>query len=243
MLEVSLIFIFKLPIYIIRILLKIIGFLFYILFGWIFGWVGELDENMSGEMFEDYVKEILKKNGYKKVRLTKSSGDYGTDIIAQYKGINYAFQCKLYTKPVGVAAIQQAYAGCEYYGCDEAVVVTNNTFTRQAINLSMSNGVILWDGDKLKQLRKRANRHSLLHCYKKEEDIITHPYDPIIDLLLSEGYASISLLEDKFSFSKEKAYYLLEDLEFYELVSGEDELGIRDILFEDKEEAYELLNH
>ena len=239
---VSYIFIIKLPIFIIKLILKIIGFLFYILFGWIFGWIGELDENMSGEKFEEYVKEVLKKNGYKKVRLTKASGDYGVDILAEYKGVSYAIQCKLYAKPVGVAAIQQAYAGSEYYGCDEAVVVTNNTFTRQAVNLSMSNGVILWDGDKLKQLRKRANRHSLFHRYRKDEDIDTHPYDPIIELLLSEGYASSSLLEDKFSFSKEKAYYILEDLEFYELVSEQDDLGIRDLLFEDKEEAYELLN-
>lgn len=239
---VSYIFIIKLPIYIIKLILKIIGFIFYILFGWIFGWIGELDETMSGEKFEDYVKEVLKKNGYKKVRLTKASGDYGVDILAEYKGVTYAFQCKLYAKPVGVAAIQQAYAGCEYYGCDEAVVVTNNTFTKAAVNLSMSNGVILWDGDKLKQLRRRANRHCLFHRYRKDEEIGTHPYYPIIDLLLSEGYASVSLLEDKFSFSKEKAYYILEDLEFYELVSNEDELGIRDILFEDKEEAYELFN-
>ena len=43
---------------------KIIGFIFYILFGWIFGWIGELDENMSGEKFEDYVKEVLKKNPF-----------------------------------------------------------------------------------------------------------------------------------------------------------------------------------
>ena len=240
--EVTSIFIIKLPIYIIKTIFKIIGFVFYIAFGWIFGWIGELDETMSGEQFEDYVKEILKKNGYKKVKLTKSSGDYGVDILAEYKGVSYAIQCKLYTKPVGVAAIQQAYAGCEYYGCDEAIVVTNNTFTRQAVNLSMGNGVILWDGDKLRQLRKRANRHSLLHRYKKEEEIITHPYDPIIELLLCEGFASTSLLVDQFSFSKEKAYYILEDLEFYELVSSEDELGVRDVLFEDKDEAYELLN-
>lgn len=239
---VSYIFIIKLPIYIVKLILKIIGFVFYILFGWIFGWIGELDESMSGEKFEDYVKEVLKKNGYKKVRLTKASGDYGVDILAEYKGVTYAFQCKLYAKPVGVAAVQQAYAGCEYYGCDEAIVVTNNTFTKAAVNLSMSNGVILWDGDKLKQLRKRANRHCLFHRYRKDEEINTHPYDPIIDLLLSEGYASVALLEDKFSFSKEKAYYILEDFEFYELVSDEDELGIRDILFEDKEEAYELFN-
>lgn len=241
--EVFIIFIFKLPIYLIKIIFKIIGFILYILFGWIFGWIGELNENMSGEQFEDYVKEILKKNGYRNVRLTKNTGDYGVDILANYKGVSYAIQCKLYSKPVGVAAVQQAYTGCEYYGCDEAIVVTNNTFTRQAVNLAMSNGVILWDGDKLRSLRKRANRYSLLHRYKKEDEMKTHPYDPIISLLLEEGYASIDLLVDTFDITKEKAYYILEDLEFYELVSSEDETGIRDVLFEDQEEAYELLNN
>ena len=32
----------------------------------------------------------------------------------------------------------------EYYDYDEAVVVTNQTFTRQAHALAMRNGVILW---------------------------------------------------------------------------------------------------
>ena len=71
---------------------------------------------MSGEEFEVYAMKLLKKNGYHHVQLTKKSHDYGIDILAKKKQKTYAIQCKYYSKPVGVSAVQQAYAGCEYYG-------------------------------------------------------------------------------------------------------------------------------
>ena len=120
---------------------------------------------MTGIEFEQYVYEILKRLGYKHLRLTRQSGDYGVDILASYRGVRYAFQCKYYSKPVGVSAIQQAYSGCEYYDYDEAVVVTNQTFTRQAYALAKNNGVILWDGEKLALMRRRANRHDLFYRF------------------------------------------------------------------------------
>lgn len=231
--------IFKLIGFIIRLLLKFICRILESLFGFFFGWIPDLDERMSGEMFEDYVKEILKRNGYKKVKLTKRSHDYGIDILAELKGETYAFQCKLYSKPVGVAAVQQVYAGYVYYDCDYAVVVTNQTFTRQAIALAESNGVLLWDGHKLNQLKRKANARALFHRYKEDESI--HPYQEVIQLLLKEGYGSNDLLMDHLGYSEHKAYYVLEDLEFHDLVSSEDDLGIRDLYFDNYQDAMSYL--
>lgn len=149
--------------------LKCIMWILKKVFGWIFGWIPDLDERMSGEQFEEYVQAVLMRNGYKDVTLTKRSGDFGVDILAKYKGESYAIQCKLYSRPVGVAAIQQAYTGCEYYGCDIPVVVTNQRFTSQAITLARSNGVELWDGERLKHLKRKANSRSLLRRYHKKK--------------------------------------------------------------------------
>lgn len=203
-----------------------------------------MNKKMTGKDFEVYVKEILKRIGYKNVRLTAHTNDYGIDILAEYKGELYGIQCKFYQKPVGVAAVQQAYAGSQYYECDWAVVVTNQTFTRQAINLSQSNDVILWNGETLEKMKRQANRKALFRHYPKEDlNIKTNPYDCVIQLLLNAGYASSTLLVNELHYSQEKAYYILEDLSYYGLVSAEDYLGIRDLYFLSYEEAMSCLEN
>ena len=74
------IFILKIPFLLIKYILCFIKWILKMLFGWIFGWIHDFDERMSGEEFEEYVKEILKRNGFKSLELTKRSGDYGVDI-------------------------------------------------------------------------------------------------------------------------------------------------------------------
>ena len=232
----------KLPFYIVKLIFKSIGFVFKKVCGFLFGWIPDINKKMTGEDFEEYVKEILKRIGYKHVRLTSHSGDYGVDILAEYKGELYGIQCKLYQKPVGVSAVQQVYAGGQYYECDYCVVVTNHRFTRQAITLSQTNDVMLWDGEMLNKMKRQANRRSLFHRYHKEDvHQKEHPYKYVIEVLLNEGYASSLLLEERLHYSQEKSFYILEDLLYYGLVSKEDHLGVRDLYFETYEEAMDLL--
>ena len=231
------VFILKIPFYFMKGIVKIIGFVLKHVFGFLFGWIPDFDERMSGEEFEEYVQPILQRNGYKHVTLTKKSGDYGVDIIAEYKGESYAIQCKKYAKPVGVSAVQQAYSGCQYYECDHAVVVTNHRFTHQAVTLASNNEVELWDGDDLKKLKKKANRHSLFHRHTIDEQE-EHLYQNVLEVLLDASYASIPLLVEKLHYSEEKAKYILEDLEYYDLISQADDFGVRDLYFLTLEEAY-----
>ena len=63
---------------------------------------------MEGHEFEYYCAELLKKCGFQGVEVTKGSGDYGVDILAEKEGVTYAIQCKCYTAPVGVKAVQEA---------------------------------------------------------------------------------------------------------------------------------------
>lgn len=101
---------------------------------------------MQGHEYEHLVAEHLKSKGYAGVKVTKASGDYGVDVIAHKHGRKYAVQCKYYSAPVGVAAVQEAVAGKAMYGCDEAMVVTNSTFTKAAKELAKANNVTLLDG-------------------------------------------------------------------------------------------------
>lgn len=100
---------------------------------------------MSGEEYEKYVADRLAEKGFYNIRLTPSSGDYGVDILAEKGGVKYAFQCKRYSSPVGVKAVQEVYAGCRKYCMEQPVVVTNSSFTPNAKTLADDLGVSLWE--------------------------------------------------------------------------------------------------
>ena len=57
-----------------------------------------------------------------------------------------------YHDKVGLEAVQEVYAGRDYYECHVAVVLTNQTFTPAAIKLADKIGVVLWDRNTLRDL-------------------------------------------------------------------------------------------
>ncbi|MGD0342975.1 MAG: restriction endonuclease [Bacteroidales bacterium] len=99
---------------------------------------------MSGEDFEKFVAKIFTKLGYMTI-VTKHSGDFGVDVIAEKDGTKIAIQAKCFANPVSNSAIQEITAGMNYYKCQKGVVVTNRTFTKAAIELARSNSIQLWD--------------------------------------------------------------------------------------------------
>ena len=113
---------------------------------------------LDGPEFEAYVALVLADNGFKHVELTKGSGDQGVDILCERNGKTYAIQCKNYDGAVGNFAVQEAYAGAEYYGCDVPVVVCPGTFTRGAIELAETTDVELWDGETLTRMMRKSGR-------------------------------------------------------------------------------------
>ncbi len=100
---------------------------------------------LDGHDFEYYCADLLVKRGFQEVEVTKGSGDYGIDILAEKEGITYAIQCKCYTTPVGVKAIQEAYAGRDYYDCMVGAVLTNQYFTQPAVEAARKLKILLWD--------------------------------------------------------------------------------------------------
>lgn len=111
-----------------------------------------LDDEMDGFDFEEYTAELLKANGFDDVEVTNFSGDFGVDVIAVKDDIKYAIQCKKYSSPVGIKAVQEVIGSKTMNDCHVAVVLTNNTFTKSAKELAKKNNVLLWDGEKLQEL-------------------------------------------------------------------------------------------
>lgn len=109
-------------------------------------------DNMNGHDFEYFVADILRKNGYRDVVVTKGSGDFGVDITAKKDKKRWAFQCKCYHSKLGVRPIQEVYGGLNKYNASIGVVVTNTYFTSHAHDLADNLGVLLWDRDKLATL-------------------------------------------------------------------------------------------
>ncbi|MGN0412967.1 MAG: restriction endonuclease [Lachnospiraceae bacterium] len=135
----------KISLYIaIGIILVLIGIIFWLLFR---GKKRETDqfEEMEGHEFEYYCADLLKNKGFLEVEVTKGSGDYGVDILAEKDGITYAIQCKCYQTPVGVKAVQEAYAGRDYYDRMVGVVMTNQYFTSPAVDAARKLKILLWD--------------------------------------------------------------------------------------------------
>lgn len=102
-------------------------------------------DELEGHDFEKYCADILKNHGFKEVQVTKGSGDFGADILAEKDGVTYAVQCKCYDRPVGVKAVQEAYAGRDFYDRMVGAVMTNQYFTDPAVQAAGKLKIMLWD--------------------------------------------------------------------------------------------------
>lgn len=133
---------------------------------------------MEGHQFEHYTAAMLQFDGFEQVQVTQASGDYGVDIIAYKGGHKWAFQCKRYSKNLGLKPIQEVYAGAKRYGADKAVVFTNVYFTQNAQSLANTLHVELWGRDKLSDMiwrrkqeeeTKKEFKESVKHGNRKKE--------------------------------------------------------------------------
>lgn len=102
-------------------------------------------DGMEGHDFESFCAQLLKKRGFEEVTVTRGSGDFGVDILAEKEGITYAIQCKCYSESVGFKAVQEAYAGRDYYDRMVGVVLTNQYFTAPAVEAAKKLKILLWD--------------------------------------------------------------------------------------------------
>lgn len=114
-------------------------------------------DDMDGHDFEYFCADLLQHRGFIDVEVTKGSGDNGVDILAEKDGVTYAIQCKRYEEPVGVKAVQEAYAGKDYYDRMVGAVLTNQYFTRGAVETAKKLKILLWDRGYLEIMMEEAD--------------------------------------------------------------------------------------
>ena len=115
-------------------------------------WRGKALDEMDGRDFEFFCADLLEQIGFLDVEVTKGSGDFGIDILAEKDGVTYAIQCKRYEEPVGVKAVQEAYAGREYYDRMVGAVMSNQYFTEPAVAAAKKLKILLWDRGYLEEM-------------------------------------------------------------------------------------------
>ncbi|HBH1594043.1 TPA: restriction endonuclease [Clostridioides difficile] len=113
------------------------------------------DNIVTGADFELYLKDLFCQLGYE-VITTKASGDQGADLIISKNGIKKVVQAKFYSSSVGNKAVQEVIGAIKFYKADLGMVITNNYYTKSAIELASVNNIELINGDDLIDLRERA---------------------------------------------------------------------------------------
>lgn len=172
----------------------------------------------TGEEYEIACCQALKQHGFTHIETTARTGDHGVDILAHRSGSKYAIQCKYYSSPVGNHAIQEAYSGCKYYDYGIPVVMTNNTFTSNAVDEAQKLGVHLWANNKIpfhstslfktffhgKGLIKSIKDSSFLIDWKYNKTLKKYG-NVYLDMLSSKLGTTVKLIEPQ---KTEYGYYL-----------------------------------
>lgn len=112
-------------------------------------------DDMTGVEFEEFLVRLFERQGYR-ATMTKSSGDFGADLVVKGNGKTVVVQAKRYKSSVGVKAVQEIIAAIRMYDADSAWVVTNSYFTKQAKTLAAHNDVRLIDRDELMQIIQQS---------------------------------------------------------------------------------------
>jgi len=110
---------------------------------------------LEGYAFEDYLKKLFYRLGYD-VMSTKLIVGKGAALILLKDEKRTVVKAKNYKGKVTNKAVQEILAAKKYYKADKSMVVTNSSFTRNAVALGLRNSVELWDGYKLKEMVKKC---------------------------------------------------------------------------------------
>jgi HJR/Mrr/RecB family endonuclease len=118
--------------------------------------IEEVDQ-MDGFEFELYVADLLRKIGFKNVKVTKKTGDGGVDILCTNpQGERTAIQCKRFNSKVGFGAIQEIFMGKRINRCKKGMVITNSYFTNPAFEAADDENIELWNRDRLMEEMRRV---------------------------------------------------------------------------------------
>ena len=112
-----------------------------------FSKITQIDQ-MTGIEFENRMFNYFKRNGYN-VEKTKTSNDFGADLILSKNNEITVVQTKRWLKQVGISAVQEICAAIKYYHAQQGMLITNSKLTNSAKKLAQSNNIIVWERSEL----------------------------------------------------------------------------------------------
>ncbi len=118
-------------------------------------------DQMTGIQFEEYCGTLFASFGYK-VSYTPTTGDYGADLILKKGNEIIVVQAKRYKSTVGVKAVQEVLPAVRFYKANTALVITNSTYTKQALALAKSNDIRMIDRETLIRLSIEMKKNAQL---------------------------------------------------------------------------------
>lgn len=124
-------------------------------------------DTMPGLEFEKFVLAHFERQGYKG-EVTRSTHDYGADLILKKDDTKIVVQAKRWKDKVGITAIQEVVGAIGHYGASKGLVITNNYFTPNAKALAKSNNIELWDRDKLIEIMSKNQGKEISETVKAE---------------------------------------------------------------------------
>jgi restriction system protein len=117
---------------------------------------------MSPKEFEYTTAEILRRLGYKDVKVIGGSGDLGVDILAVKDGKKVAVQCKKYITKKVTSPELQLFIGMMIteYKTDKGLYVTTSYYTKDAYRLAMKHKdkLEIWTGRTLAEILLRLQQ-------------------------------------------------------------------------------------
>jgi restriction endonuclease Mrr len=122
-------------------------------------------KSMSPKEFEYITAEILRRLGYKDVKVIGGSGDLGVDILAYKDGKKVAVQCKKYIKKKVTSPELQLFIGMMIteYKADKGLYVTTSYYTKDAYHLAMKHKdkLEIWTGRTLAEILLRLQQQQI----------------------------------------------------------------------------------
>ncbi len=110
-------------------------------------------KSLQGNDFQHFLADAFRLLDYE-VEETGQSGDYGVDLIVKRLAKRIAIQAKGYASGnhVDNKAVQEAYSGKDIWHCHACAVITNSSYTRQAIEDAARLGCVMIDELTLRSL-------------------------------------------------------------------------------------------
>ncbi|MDP9861484.1 MULTISPECIES: restriction endonuclease [Streptosporangium] len=111
----------------------------------------ELDR-LDPRRFEELTAELLRRDGFGRVRVVGGAGDGGVDVLGVAPGGRpYAIQCKYYTRAIGPGAVRDFVGALQArpYRGHQGVFVTSHRLSAQAARTAREQDMIVIDRDRL----------------------------------------------------------------------------------------------